>query len=97
MKYSERKALAEVGRKLRDWLRGNPGPISGPSPTKVYELAVERFKEATGVDCERGFMVDALFSYGIQADQVGDIWWLRIPGRNRDHLQIVDTPTRING
>lgn len=95
MKYSERKAMAEVGRKLQAWLRGNPGPLSGPSPKRVYELAVERFSEATGVDCEYGQMVDHLFSVGIQADQVGDTWWLRLPGKNRDHLQIVNTPTRI--
>ena len=97
MKYSKRKAMAEVGRKLQVWLRGNPGPLSGPSPKRVYELAVERFKEATGVDCEYGHMVDHLFAVGIQADQVGDNWWLRIPGKNKAHLQIVDTPTRISG
>lgn len=97
MKYSEQVAMAEVGRKLQSWLRGNPGPISGPSPKKVYELAVERFKEATGVDCEYGQMVDHLFGVGIQADQVGANWYLRISGRDRRHSQIVDTPTRISG
>ena len=95
MKYSEQVAMAEVGRKLQTWLRGNPGPISGRSPTHVYEVAVKRFSEATGVDCECGQMVDHLFSVGIQADQVGDNWWLRIPGKNRYHLQIVNTPNRI--
>lgn len=87
MKYSEQVAKAKVGRKLQDWLRGNPGPISGPSPTKVYELAVERFKEATGVDCEYGHMVDHLFGVGIQADQVGGRFWLRISGPERDFVQ----------
>ena len=97
MTYSEEVEQAKVGRKLQAWLRGNPGPLSGPSPKKVYELAVERFKKATGVDCEYGQMVDHLFSVGIQADQVGATWWLRIPGVNRKHLQIVNTPTRISG
>ena len=95
--YSESKALAEVEKRLRAWRRGNPGPVSGPSPTKTYEKAIERFTADTGVEIEYGHFVDALFSYGIAADQVGDNWWLRIAGKNRDHLQVVDTPTRING
>lgn len=97
MKYSERKAMAELGKRVRDWLRSSPGPLSAHSPKAVYELAVERFKEAVGVECEYGQMVDHLFSVGIQADQVGANWWLRIPGVNRKHLQIVDTRTRISG
>lgn len=97
MKYSERKAMAELGKRVRDWLRSSPGPLSAACPKAVYELAVERFTEAVGVECEYGFMVDSLFSYGIQADQVGMQWYLRIPGKNRDHLQVKDTPTRIAG
>lgn len=95
MNYSEQKAMAELGKHVRDWLRSSPGPLSAACPKAVYELAVERFREATGCNCEYGFMVDSLFSYGIQADQVGAIWWLRIPGKNRDHLQVVDSPIRI--
>ena len=86
MNYSERKAMAEVGRELRGWLKGNPGPLSAHSPKAVYELAVSRFKEATGVEIEYGHMVDTLFLYGITADQVGAIWWLRISGKNKTHV-----------
>ena len=96
MNDSERKAMAELGQRVRDWLRGLPGPMSGHSPKHVYELARQRFTDATGFECEYGFMVDSLFSYGIQADQVGATWWLRIPGKDRAHAQTrADTPTRI--
>ena len=85
--YSERKELAEVGKRLLAWLKTSPGPVSGPSPTKTYEKAIERFTADTGVEIEYGHFVDALFSYGIAADPVGALWWLRIPGADRSHLQ----------
>ncbi len=98
MKYSEQVELAKVQKEVRAWLLTNPGPLSAHSVEAVYKLAVKRYGEATGRDCPYSVMVDYLFSVGIQADQVGALFYLRIPGKDRKWAdKHRNTPTRIDG
>ena len=94
MKFSEQVEQAKIQKEVRAWLLTNPGPLSAHSLEAVYKLAVKRYGEATGRDCPYGVMVDYLHSVGIQADMVGQLAWLRIPGKDRAYVERhKDTPT----
>ena len=83
---------------IESWLRTNPGPMySEVSPQQVFKDAHQLYC-ATCSDPEAlGPFTDHLWARGLTLEVVGNRYWLRLPGKNKAHLQAVDTPTRING
>ena len=80
------------------FLRTNPGPMySEVSPQRVFQDAHALYAATCPEPVEYGEFVDHLFGRGLKVEQVGNRYWLKLPGRNKFHLQIVDTPTRISG
>lgn len=78
---------------IEAFLRTNPGPISSTvSPQRVLEDAHKIYVATCAEPVEIGPFIDHLWARGIQPDKVGDLWWLRIPGRNRDRLATCLTP-----
>ena len=82
---------------IEAWLRSMPGPMSSDSPQNVLRKAHERYSQSCPEPVEYGEFVDHLWGRGVVPEQTGALFYLKLPGKNRDHLQIVNTPTRIDG
>lgn len=81
---------------IEAFLRTNPGPMfSDVSPQRVFQDAHKLYSETCAEPVEYGEFVDHLWGRGLTVESVGNRYWLKLPGRNKSHLQIVDTPTRI--
>ena len=83
---------------IEAFLRTNPGPMfSDVSPQQVFKDAHRLYAATCSEPVEYGEFVDHLWGRGLTVEVVGTRYWLKLPGKNRKHLQIVDTPTRISG
>lgn len=83
---------------VESWLRSNPGPMfSEVSPQQVFKDAYALYAATCSEPVPLGDFIDALWGRGLTVESVGHRYWLKLPGRNKSHLQIVNTPTRIVG
>lgn len=83
---------------VESWLASMPGPIySEVSPQRVFQDAHKLYSESCAEPVELGAFIDQLWGRGLTVEAVGGRYWLKLPGRNKAHLQIVNTPTRISG
>ena len=90
--------VAEAKGTVEAWLRQLPGPMfSEVSPQRVFQDAHKIYAATCSEPVGYGEFVDHLWGRGLVVEQVGGRYWLRLPGRNKSHLQIVNTPTRIAG
>ena len=80
------------------FLRTNPGPLySDVSPQQVFKDAYALYVATCAEPVELGTFTDILWGRGLTLQVAGTRYWLKLPGVNKSHLQIVNTPTRING
>lgn len=83
---------------IESWLRTNPGPMySEVSPQQVFKDAHQLYVATCSEPVELGTFTDHLWARGLTLEVVGTRYWLKLPGRNKAHLQSVDSPTRIAG
>lgn len=83
---------------IEAFLRQLPGPMySMVSPQQVLRDAHDLYSATCGDPVELNEFTDHLHGRGIRPDQVGNRYWLKLPGRSREFKQIVDTATRISG
>ena len=86
----------EASGSIEAFLRTNPGPMfSEVSPQQVFKDAHQLYVATCTDPVEYGEFVDSLWGRGLTVEQVGNRFWLKLPGRTREHRQVVDTPTRI--
>ena len=88
----------EASGTIEAFLRTNPGPMySEVSPQRVFQDAHKLYAATCAEPVELGFFIDHLWGRGLTVEVVGNRYWLKLPGRNKSHLQIVNTPNRISG
>lgn len=83
---------------IEAWLRSMPGPMSSDSPQNVLRKAHERYSATCAEPVELGFFTDHLWSRGVVPEQVGALFYLKLPGKDRQWAdKRRDSPTRIAG
>ncbi len=83
---------------IERWLRSQPGPMSSPvGPQRVLRDAYEFYIATTTAPVEFGLFIDHLWGRGLTVEQVGNRWWLKLPGAAKEFQSPVDSPTRIEG
>ena len=88
--------VAPAKGSVEDFLRTNPGPMfSEVSPQRVFQDAHKMYAATCSEPVEYGEFVDHLFGRGLVVEQVGGRFWLKLPGVDKSHLQVVNTPNRI--
>ena len=88
----------EAAGTIESWLRQLPGPMySDVSPSQLFKDAHQLYAATCSAPVELGEFTDHLWRRGLTLEVVGNRYWLKLPGKNRKHLQIVDSPTRIAG
>lgn len=71
---------APAAGSVEAWLRQLPGPMSSDSPQNVLRKAHERYSQSCPEPVEYGAFVDHLWNRGIQPEQAGTHFWLKIAG-----------------
>lgn len=83
---------------VESWLRSMPGPIfSEVSPQRVFQDAHKLYEATCTEPIQFGDFVDHLWGRGLTVEAVGGRYWLRLPGKNKAHLQTVNPRARISG
>ena len=86
--------VKEASGTIEAFLRTNPGSLySEVSPQDAFRIAHDMYLQTvSGEPVSLGDFIDSLWGRGLTVEQVGARWWLKLPGKNRDHLQAVDRP-----
>ena len=86
----------EAAGNVEAFLRTNPGPMSSTvGPQQVFKDAHKLYAATCSEPVDLGEFTDHLWARGLTLEVVGNRYWLKLPGKNKAHLQIVDSPTRI--
>ena len=73
--------VAPAKGSIESWLRTNPGPMySEVSPQRVFQDAHKLYCATCPEPVEYGAFVDHLWGRGIQPEQAGTHFWLKIAG-----------------